>query len=75
LAGASLSSLLVGQNADRQVTFPFDVFKTRMQAESWAGTKSANVNPSLRQVIRNTIKNQGWRACFAGLAPTLIRSV
>ena len=57
--------------ADYQVTFPFDVFKTRMQAESWSGTKP--VNPTLRQVIRNTIVNQGWKACFAGLAPTLIR--
>jgi len=63
------------QVADEEVTFPFDAFKTRMQAESWT-TESGDqmkTKPTLREVIRYTIATQGWKACFAGLAPTLIR--
>jgi hypothetical protein len=63
---------------NEQVTFPFDAFKTRMQAESWTTGDDQNKSkskPTLRQVIRYTIATQGWKACFAGLAPTLIRYV
>lgn len=60
-------------NAIYQVTFPFDVFKTRMQAESWTDAAGTRRRPSLRQVIKKTIATEGWRTCFAGLGPTLIR--
>jgi hypothetical protein len=57
-----------------KVTFPFDAFKTRMQAESWTtGDDQLESKSTLRQIIRYTIATQGWKACFAGLAPTLIR--
>jgi hypothetical protein len=49
-----------------------------MQAESWTDGDDQNKSkskPTLRQVIRYTIATQGWKACFAGLAPTLIRYV
>jgi len=67
---------IVEPMTDEQVTFPFDAFKTRMQAESWnTGSDHTQTisKPTLRQVIRYTIATQGWKACFAGLAPTLIR--
>lgn len=68
-----------------QATFPFDVFKTRMQAQSWqpavaAGTSTdqsvlRRSNPGLLEVMRTAVRNDGWRVCFAGLGPTLVRLV
>jgi len=71
---SSISRLTSKKVADLKVTFPFDAFKTRMQAESWTTNADQPITkPTLRQVIRHTIATQGWKACFAGLAPTLIR--
>jgi len=75
LVGPSLCIVDEGMT-NEQVTFPFDAFKTRMQAESWttdSDRSKSRTKPTLRQVIRYTIATQGWKACFAGLAPTLIR--
>ncbi|KAL7422931.1 hypothetical protein Q5752_002228 [Cryptotrichosporon argae] len=54
-------------------TFPFDVFKTRMQSTPWA--TSSEKRPGVWAVARHAVRTEGWRVTVAGLAPTLIRAV
>ncbi|KAE8541409.1 hypothetical protein D1P53_002768 [Cryptococcus gattii VGV] len=59
------------------VTFPIDVFKTRMQSTVWPdSTSNSTAKPKLqsfRQVAADALRKEGWRVMFAGLGPTLIR--
>ncbi|EIW69903.1 hypothetical protein TREMEDRAFT_71447 [Tremella mesenterica DSM 1558] len=55
-------------------TFPFDVLKTRMQGASWEERSSVKAL-SLHRTAVNAVRAEGWRVCFAGLGPTLIRAV
>ncbi|KIR79525.1 carnitine/acyl carnitine carrier [Cryptococcus gattii E566] len=61
------------------VTFPIDVFKTRMQSTVWPdSTSNSTAKPKLqsfRQVAADALRKEGWRVMFAGLGPTLIRAV
>ncbi|ODN82988.1 hypothetical protein, variant 2 [Cryptococcus amylolentus CBS 6039] len=61
------------------VTFPVDVFKTRMQGFTWPNALDPSQPrpspPSFRHVARDALRKEGWRVMFAGLGPTLIRSV
>ncbi|ODN82987.1 hypothetical protein, variant 1 [Cryptococcus amylolentus CBS 6039] len=61
------------------VTFPVDVFKTRMQGFTWPNALDPSQPrpspPSFRHVARDALRKEGWRVMFAGLGPTLIRAV
>jgi solute carrier family 25 carnitine/acylcarnitine transporter 20/29 len=58
-----------------QATFPFDVFKTRMQAASWdlANPMGGEKRPGIVRISVEAVRREGWRVMFAGLGPTLIR--
>ncbi|RSH85272.1 hypothetical protein EHS25_005079 [Saitozyma podzolica] len=58
-------------------TFPFDVFKTRLQAASWDESNGTvrRANDGLWRVAVDAVRREGWRVMFAGLGPTLIRAV
>jgi len=60
------------------VTAPFDVVKTRLQSDLFR-TKTAHAERGLLHhfvdtgvILRDTYKNEGFRALFRGLAPTLV---
>lgn len=57
-----------------QVTFPFDVFKTRMQSsstlEEGSGTRKP---PGLWRVATESIRREGPGVMVAGLWPTVVR--
>jgi len=69
-------------------TFPFDVLKTRMQAQiqtqdvdaqhqraARAGTSSSSSSSSLWRVARELYAEAGARGFWRGLAPTIVRAV
>ncbi|GFZ48109.1 hypothetical protein JCM24511_05857 [Saitozyma sp. JCM 24511] len=58
-------------------TFPFDVFKTRLQAASWDESNGTvrRANNGLWRVAVDAVRKEGWKVMFAGLGPTLIRAV
>lgn len=60
-----------------QATFPFDVFKTRLQAASWDESNGTvrRANNGLWRVAVDAVRKEGWKVMFAGLGPTLIRAV
>jgi solute carrier family 25 carnitine/acylcarnitine transporter 20/29 len=57
------------------ITFPFDVFKTRMQsAAMWEECRRRGVQPpGLWEIARQSIRQEGWGVMVAGLWPTIVR--
>ncbi|EJT51259.1 carnitine/acyl carnitine carrier [Trichosporon asahii var. asahii CBS 8904] len=54
-------------------TFPFDVFKTRMQSSSAWGDEASKVKLGLWQTAVTSVRKEGWRVMFVGLWPTIVR--
>lgn len=55
------------------VNYPFDVVKSKMQADGFGVADKRYVN--MRDVVRRTWKVEGVRGFFRGLGPTLFRAV
>lgn len=55
------------------VNYPFDVVKSKMQADGFGVADKRYVN--MRDVVRRTWKVEGVRGFFRGLGPTLCRAV
>lgn len=56
-----------------KATFPFDVFKTRMQSSSAWGDEASKVKMGLWKTAVTSIQKEGWRVMFVGLWPTVVR--
>ncbi|BEI81460.1 hypothetical protein CcaverHIS002_0206200 [Cutaneotrichosporon cavernicola] len=52
------------------ITFPFDVWKTRMQSADESAKPL-----SLRRVMVDSVRQEGWRVMFRGLWPCLVRAI
>ena len=57
------------------VTLPMDVIKTRFQLElgERGGGPNGGVKMSNVQVIRDIMKDQGWKGLYSGLVPRLLK--
>ena len=71
---ANSCSLPLSSIANLQVTFPFDVIKTRMQsAATYEEAQRVGWRPGMWTVARNSIRAEGWGVMVAGLWPTIVR--
>lgn len=60
-------------------TYPMDVIKTRLQAQSWPIEKTRYATPAstsmtIRKCYRNILKNEGISGLFKGITATLVRA-
>uniref|UniRef100_A0A7N0TYM2 Mitochondrial carrier protein n=1 Tax=Kalanchoe fedtschenkoi TaxID=63787 RepID=A0A7N0TYM2_KALFE len=49
------------------ITMPLDTIKTRLQVLD--GEENGSRGPTIRQTVRNLVKEGGWQACYRGLGP------
>ncbi|KAL3490560.1 mitochondrial carrier domain-containing protein [Aspergillus germanicus] len=54
------------------VNYPFDVVKSKMQADGFGQYQRY---PRMRDAVRETWRESGWRGFWRGLGPTLMRAV
>jgi solute carrier family 25 carnitine/acylcarnitine transporter 20/29 len=54
------------------VNYPFDLVKSKMQADGFGQYQRY---PRMRDAVRETWRESGWRGFWRGLGPTLMRAV
>lgn len=74
MAVQGLSAAMAG-GFSALVTMPLDTIKTRLQVLDGCGNGSgSSAQPTIRQTVRNLVKEGGWSACYRGLGPRWVSS-
>ncbi|RZC49436.1 hypothetical protein C5167_017855 [Papaver somniferum] len=74
MAVQGLSAAMAG-GFSALVTMPLDTIKTRLQVLDGCGNGSgSSAQPTIRQTVKNLVKEGGWSACYRGLGPRWVSS-
>ncbi|KAI3997502.1 hypothetical protein MKX01_008109 [Papaver californicum] len=77
MAVQGLSAAMAG-GFSALITMPLDTIKTRLQVLDGCGNESESTRslaqPTIRQTVRNLVKEGGWSACYRGLGPRWVSS-
>ncbi|MCL7038972.1 hypothetical protein MKW94_018560 [Papaver nudicaule] len=74
MAVQGLSAAMAG-GFSALITMPLDTIKTRLQVLDGCGNGSGRcAQPTIRQTVRNLVKEGGWSACYRGLGPRWVSS-
>ncbi|KAG7592026.1 Mitochondrial substrate/solute carrier [Arabidopsis thaliana x Arabidopsis arenosa] len=74
MAFQGVSAAIAGRGSvSTLITMPLDTIKTRLQVldgeDSNSSSNNRKCSPTIRQTVRNLVREGGWMACYRGLGP------